>query len=151
MEGFAGFISGDPMLSLPGDYGLGLTAMLPVDLSPLIDAAALGAGSPPTDQRGEMRLVPDIGAAELVASDSQFDIGGIGALAIAALPGKNKLEVRRKSARPLRVYHSPDLSEGSWLDIGTFTFSGTEPMGRFDDRSSSRLGKGRGFYRAVLR
>ncbi|MGI9240010.1 MAG: choice-of-anchor Q domain-containing protein, partial [Verrucomicrobiales bacterium] len=93
-----GFISGDPMLSLPGDFGGGLTAAMPLTGSPLIDSANLSApGGLAIDQRGQMRNVPDIGAIERVASDSRFDRGieDIGVLTITYAIDSTDLSVQR--------------------------------------------------------
>ena len=150
VEGYDGFISGDPMLSLPGEFGHSLVGALPLPGSPLVDSADLGAESPPVDQRGETRNVPDIGAIERVASDSSFGIGGIGPMAISARRGVNVLSVRRTSTRPIAVEFSPDLSAATWIDIGEVDFLGADPIGVFEDRSIDRLARSAGFYRAVF-
>jgi hypothetical protein len=51
-------------------------------------------------------------------------------------------------ARPA-LFFSPDLSAGSWLDIGDFTKSGE--VWQFSDEDGVRRSRDRGYYRSALR
>jgi hypothetical protein len=49
---------------------------------------------------------------------------------------------------PVTLQYSPDMSDGSWLDLGRFVTHGSVP--EFTDPDPARTAQGAGFYRAVL-
>jgi hypothetical protein len=60
------------------------------------------------------------------------------------------LTIPRSSDRRVGVEYSPDLTPGSWIDIGNFIFA-SDQIGNFIDDDYFREGRTRGYYRAFLR
>ena len=63
--------------------------------------------------------------------------------------GETRLTVPRMLGRRIGVEYSPDLTPGSWVDLGNF--SNTGRVAKFIDFDLDRSGAERGFYRAFLR
>ena len=66
---------------------------------------------------------------------------------VAKLPSGMHLEIPGLPWRTLGVEYSPDLSPGSWLDIGDFTQAAG--LGTFVDGDPSRCARPEAFYRAL--
>ena len=66
-------------------------------------------------------------------------------------PGVSSIELTLPYhfGRSIGLEFSPDLSEGSWLELGNFARQGDLLV--FSDRDLGRVGSRRGFYRAFLR
>ncbi len=74
-------------------------------------------------------------------------------LAIASFTriGANDLIVLEFKATPGTTYtlrYSPDLTTGSWVEIGSVTSDGTSAG--FTETDETRLGQARGFYRVAI-
>jgi len=64
-------------------------------------------------------------------------------------PMGRKIRIPLVFGREIGISFSPDLTPGSWVELGNFHKTGE--VGEFTDQDSARLQGGRGFYRAFLR
>lgn len=58
------------------------------------------------------------------------------------------LQFKATAGTTCTVQYSPDMTTGSWGDVGSITSDGTS--GDFYETSPARLGLGRGFYRIAM-
>ena len=49
------------------------------------------------------------------------------------------------------IQYSPDMSPGSWIDLGNFSYAQDSPEMIFVDPDEARLARPRGYYRAFVR
>ena len=144
------FVGGDPMLAPLADNGGSTVTMMPLPGSPLIDAGHLVFL--PDDQRGQPRGdAPDLGAVEL------FDESELGIFQLRPISPVRKdedgvtLTIPWVFGRSLGVEYSPDLSPGSWVEIGKVSFEDGETTAEFVDTDKVRNNATAGYYRAFLR
>ena len=71
---------------------------------------------------------------------------------IALLPAGLHLTIPTARSRLIGVEYSPDMSPGSWIELGNFFADESVPnLSVFTDPDTTRLARGTGFYRAFLR
>ena len=58
------------------------------------------------------------------------------------------LQVNATPGTTYTLQYSPDMTIGSWIDIGSVTSDGTSAS--FTETDSGRLGQARGFYRVII-
>ena len=146
LEG-ANVTEGDPMLAALDFHGGPTRTMPPMPGSPAIDSGIPTANTPPTDQRGLPRLVGgglDIGAYEA----EEPDLRPISSISLA--PAGLRLTTRPVFFRRVGVEYSPDMSPGSWIELGNF-FASADGVMEFTDPDPVRLARQSGYYRAFLR
>jgi hypothetical protein len=138
----------DPLLAPLGFYGGPTQTMPPTDGSPALDAGEPTENTPATDQRGLPRIVGaglDIGACET----QRLDLGPITSIALTP-DGLRLATLPVHFLRNIGVEYSPDLSPGSWIDLGNFFLSDGGIM-IFLDPDPVRRSRPSGYYRAFLR
>jgi hypothetical protein len=141
------FTSGDPVLAPLGFYG-GLTPTRPpLPGSPVIDAGIASAITPETDQRG----FPRIGGAALDIGSCEKHTQLEGITSLVKTPQGTRVNLRWFQPGPMGIQYSPDLSQGSWIDLGNFYFSRAEGSLSFFDPDPVRRERPSGFYRAFQR
>lgn len=80
-----------------------------------------------------------------------FDTGSVAGplTGITPDPGGLRIEVPWFSTRAIGIEYSPDMTPGSWIELGNAFLDGT--VGAFVDPDPVRQARPRGFYRAFLR
>jgi hypothetical protein len=116
--------------------------------SPALDAGIASYNTPATDQRGLLRIIGaglDIGACEA----QPLDLGPISSIVLT--PAGLHLTIPPVFLlRSIGVEYSPDLSPGSWIELGNFSFSGNAML-EFTDFDPGRKANPSGNYRSILR
>ena len=145
----ANFIGGDPMLVQLGNFGGATQTILPFPGSPVIDAG--GASVLTEDQRGLPRVgAPDLGAVEVQGESDLFRFRLPLISQVRVTDGGIELSTWLVG-RTVGVEHSPDLSPGSWVELGNFSAEEGATTAEFVDSDNTRLNAPSGFYRAFFR
>jgi hypothetical protein len=139
-------ISGDPMLAPLGFYGGPTQTRPPLPGSPALDSGSPTANTPATDQRGSPRITGeglDIGSCEL-----EVRLRAI--TGFVRTPSGIRLSIN--GFHPgLGIEYSPNLAQGSWIDLGNFYYDQDRAETIFVDPDPVRRQRPKGFYRTFLR
>jgi len=142
---------GDPPFGIVASASSGLPVQITVEYGP----ATLDGNTVTITGNGTVRIViTQPGNADYEPAEPiiiEFDTGTVpGPLTVESFSDSRlDLGLPWFSSHPIGVEFSPDLTQGSWIELGNFSL--IDGAGLFVDTDSARVGGGRGYYRAFLR